>query len=818
MEREVPIVSQSQTYKNIRATVRTPRCAILINENSALWKTAVTGAITCASEVWGGRHFLLIPTDGVRIKDKFWEILEAYSPDHLGVYRLSYADMEEADSAKYAATRQHYYDAWQKQGFTNGFDAWFEKQVELSPVDELAISEELEAQLIARLSPFHFQDKAVLQHISYGSGFGFPFTKISDIISLTTRHIGQITLPKKIDDPDAALIVHSYTGLASSTFRGALRDQGFSTFELPANYQTSDFLERVLGRRGIMHGSADPGNWTPPSDYMNSTPFAVSMLHLGSYYDMRMHLDYKEPIVVIAGDTVDDFCLYYSLSRLHNGVFWLPLAWLRSCHRASMVNSRLFKAGQPMRDFSEEHRFTFNMISIFFERIEHGRGEKRIELRSMSLNPRQVAVCRKQMIDCCPVDASTFAGKIDSVAIGQTSTRCILRVFEEDNYSNNEPIVFLGKDAVTPFPTPRPKNFTEVRPYGHFWITSLDVEGYVLPPLPTLGPDVVSIHDSSTESRIASDGIAYHCPNVSYFGQGLDALLVRPKLHLPSVLELLGVYFSSIGIRIQYSDKGNYFLDTLDRFGGLDDTGKFIKARRTRQILDKFMSTKNDKNGNVIFLRNDQRAYLNFEAIRACVGEKLQAAELIDLLIGRHVLERGYIMHCERCRLSSWYNLDGLTTDFVCNRCSFRQQFTLSHWKHPVEPHWYYRLAETVYQFYLHNSHLTAQVLYKLKDQAKSSFEYVPEIELLNFPDPGKKRELDIACIIDGKIVLGEGKTEALRPRDVGKFELLTERLGKRPDEIVFATNLRSVSRDFRVCIGELPGSRVLLFPDLYDR
>lgn len=812
------MVSGPQTYKNIRATVRTPRCAILINENSALWKTAVTGAIACASEVWGGKHFVVIPTDGVRIKDKFWEVLEAYSPDHLGVYRLSFADIENADPARYTATRERYWQAWEKQGFANGFDAWFEKQVELSPVDELVISEELELQLIARLSPFHFQDKAVLQAISYGSGFGFPFTKISDIISLATRRIEQITLPKKIDDPDAALMAHSYTGLATRTFCGTLRDQGVSTFELPQNYRTSDFLEHVMGRRGSRYWVAEPGNWAPSSEFMNSTPFAVSMLHLGNYYDMRTHMDYQEPIVVITGDSVDDFCLYYSLSRLHGGVFWLPLTWLRSCHRASAENGRLFKAGRPMHDFSDEHRITFNMISTFFELIEHGTGEKRIELRSMSLNRRQVAACRRQIIDCCPVDASTFAKKIDSVPLGQTSTKCILHVFEEDNYSNNEPIVFIDNDAVTPFPTPKPKNFREVRPYGHFWITSLDVDGYVASSLPTLGPKIVSLRGSSTESRVATDGIAYHCPSDSYFGQGLDALLVRPKLHLPDVMELLREYFSGIGVQIQYSDKGNYFLDTLERFGGLDDAGKFIKARRTRQILDKFMSTKNDKDGSVIFLSNDQRAYLNFEAIKTCVGEKSRAAELIDGLIGRHILERGYILQCERCRLSSWYSLGGLTTDFVCSRCSFRQQFTLSHWKQPAEPHWYYRLAETVYQFYFHNSHLTAQVLYRLKGQAKSSFEYVPEIELLNFPELGKKRELDIACIIDGKIVIGEGKTEPLRPKDAGKFELLVERLGKRPDEIVFATNLRSVSADFKIRVSGLPGSRILLFPDLYDR
>jgi hypothetical protein len=333
-----------------------------------------------------------------------------------------------------------------------------------------------------------------------------------------------------------------------------------------------------------------------------------------------------------------------------------------------------------------------------------------------------------------------------------------------------------------------------------------------------LGTEIIKLRGLGTETRVANDGIAYHCPNVAYFGGGIDAVLVRPRIHLPDEMALLGAYFGSIDVTIKYSDKGNYFVDTLERFGGLDAAGAFIKARPTRRILDKFISGRNAEDGSVIFLTNDQRAYLNFGAIRASLRDKERAAALVDELVGKRVLERGYIFQCQRCRLSSWYSLDVLTSDFSCTRCSFRQQFTVTHWKQPIEPHWYYRLAETVYQFYSHHSHLTVQVLHKLKSQSKQAFHYVPEIELQDFPAPGKKRELDIACISDGRIIIGEGKTEALRPKDAEKFETLLKRLGKRPDRIVFATSLSSVTREFKARIGGLPGSEVLLFRDLYER
>ncbi|MGX1119666.1 hypothetical protein RKD37_005029 [Streptomyces ambofaciens] len=68
------------TYQNITATVRPPRCAIFISKNSEYWKTAANVAITQASQVWGGRYFLIVPTDGEKIEGKFWELLEGLQP------------------------------------------------------------------------------------------------------------------------------------------------------------------------------------------------------------------------------------------------------------------------------------------------------------------------------------------------------------------------------------------------------------------------------------------------------------------------------------------------------------------------------------------------------------------------------------------------------------------------------------------------------------------------------------------------------------------------------------------------------------------
>lgn len=53
-----------------------------------------------------------------------------------------------------------------------------------------------------------------------------------------------------------------------------------------------------------------------------STPFHISMLQLGLYRSFK-YQGWQEPLIVVAGETFEDFCLYYCLSRLRDRVAWL---------------------------------------------------------------------------------------------------------------------------------------------------------------------------------------------------------------------------------------------------------------------------------------------------------------------------------------------------------------------------------------------------------------------------------------------------------------------------------------------------------------
>ncbi|WP_200300814.1 hypothetical protein [Streptomyces adelaidensis] len=799
------------TYQNITATVRPPRCAIFINRNSGHWKTAADGAIAAASEVWGGRYFLIIPTDGASIADKYWELLEAYSPDYLATYSLSFLDLEYADPKIYQRAKERQRKEWIAKEFPmESFERLFSESASMSHHDQLEITDDLQKELLYRLSPFHHDTYAIDQHVSRSSGFGYPFTKIAKIASCATQPIGQVNLPKSEIDPTLSLLIHSQTGTSSEGYQKDMDEQGFITKSIPDDYDSLDLFGELIGENQL-HGQS--------GGYAQNVPFTINMLHLGQYYRVDLHRTHKEPVVLVLGDTVDDFCLYYSLSRMHEGVIWLPLAWLKNFTVALNRRRKLREQGSTnIPPFTATDEAARRLVGIAFGLIKYGHDPKRLQLCSMSLSKRQLVAYKSQMARSS-VESSRFIAATDCVDIASISTSCALRVFEQANYANYRSMGFIDGKSVSPLDTPKPKNFSEIRLGDHYWLTSLQVEGYQPPSLPTLGPDILKLFrgSSTTESRVANDGVVYLCPNAMIFGNELDSVLVRPKIEMPDVMSLFDSYFAATDVTTQYSDKGKFFNDTVSRFGGLDELGKFIKAKATRSVLDKFMQTNKNVDDGVFYVRTDQRAYLDLDAFAASIGSKEAAADLVDELLTKDVLQRGYILKCERCSLSSWYGLNALSSTFTCNRCSFRQQFTQKHWKNGmVEPRWCYKLAETVYQFYEKNSHLTAQVLYKLKSQSTTAFHYAPEIDLLNFAGPGKSREMDVACILDGQIVFGECKTETLKLKDVEKFEALVRKHLKNPARIVFATT-QSVSDDFKKRMSRLPNAELMVRSDLYD-
>jgi hypothetical protein len=77
----------------------------------------------------------------------------------------------------------------------------------------------------------------------------------------------------------------------------------------------------------------------------------------------------------------------------------------------------------------------------------------------------------------------------------------------------------------------------------------------------------------------------------------------------------------------------------------------------------------------------------------------------------------------------------------------------------PNEPLWYYKLDEMVYLMLKNNGHVPLLTLNKLRVSSKESFLFCHELRI--FPKEGHKAflEMDICCIANGKLCIGEAKS-----------------------------------------------------------
>jgi hypothetical protein len=165
---------------------------------------------------------------------------------------------------------------------------------------------------------------------------------------------------------------------------------------------------------------------------------------------------------------------------------------------------------------------------------------------------------------------------------------------------------------------------------------------------------------------------------------------------------------------------------------------------------------------NGVYLNN--RRFLDYNSMLNTVNDENLLRSIIDTLVNNEVLERGFIFKCQKCRNADWYEISKVTHRFKCSRCYEDQIYNsetlkLQSSEFRVQPIWYYKLNEIVYQAYFHNSSVPLLTIAKLKETSSKHFEYISEIEIRQNPSDSKPNmEIDICCISDGNIIIGECK------------------------------------------------------------
>jgi len=147
----------------------------------------------------------------------------------------------------------------------------------------------------------------------------------------------------------------------------------------------------------------------------------------------------------------------------------------------------------------------------------------------------------------------------------------------------------------------------------------------------------------------------------------------------------------------------------------------------------------------------------------------------LDELVRLGVFRMGMNVRCPRCRLQHWVNAENLRQSDSCPGCGSAM---------PLVPEtlWSYRLNPLIHHCVNHNVLAVWHALQEVSHRMGSFF-YTPSSELY-FAQPinGKpKRELDVLCVTDGELLLGEVKTGALAEKYFEDFAAIAAAI--RPEQ-----------------------------------
>jgi hypothetical protein len=792
-------MNEKLEYLNVSMLVRPAKVAILFPKMDCYWKHTIPNVFEWCSRVWGGAYFLIIPTDGVEIKNPFWQILEEYNPDHIFSFTPSIQDLELADPPKYHEIvdnyRAHFFKQFPELS-EEEFLKVFKRDLRPKPLMNFQIEAKLQQKLKQRLAPFYFEEYIVQNHISSNDYVPFPLTQLEHIAKI--GNLKQVYVFDGFEDPNCGLVFYSNWGIYSKSFEEELINNEIEVIHIPQTANYTDLLKISINKRvdsfdytlrkTLNEKIGDtPNLWVPPDNLALLSPYESSLLKVGKYKTSDSISAYESKTVII-GDSLDDFCLYYCLSRFQNAAYWIPGVHLNNTK----------EEGTKQKDKNILAKIITNEIGL---RDPHHNTNGRFKLSSMSLSREEQQQVKDEIVQLYYLDQDEFANRIELTSLDSLLQKPITRLIELNNYSNQYTEVFKNKHGVGRLPTPRPKNFTQVLPYNHRWITEFTIEGYIPPQLHFLGKEIVDLN-GTTEVRVSNSGICYNCPNIGFFGGDIDVTLVKPQIRIIEPLEIFQKYFFEAGFSdVRLSDKGNYTQETIQKFGSLNELGNFLKSIQNQRLLARFRSRKssNDINtGEVAYVNN--RAYIDFRAISQEIGSEKQAIQLLDMLLQKSIFYRGLVLQCTHCRASDWYGIEELDQHFVCRRCRHPQTILQRNWKRGNEPAWFYKLDEVIYQGLSNNMVLPLLTIVNLMKNSKKSFLYTPELECRKDKDSVKPdREVDICCIQDGRIIIGECSITNISKELVNKLSKFSHELMRSPEMLVYSTLNSSVSEDIKM-------------------
>ena len=198
------------------------------------------------------------------------------------------------------------------------------------------------------------------------------------------------------------------------------------------------------------------------------------------------------------------------------------------------------------------------------------------------------------------------------------------------------------------------------------------------------------------------------------------------------------------------------------------------------EIIDKFKLIIQDTH---IKLGKESETQHNLENLKKGINNT------IDRLCFDKVFLRGFKLKCPNCSSIFWYHLSEANDNIKCKGC-------LDFFRFPIEPNFSYKLNDliknNIFQTKKHrDGNLTViRTLIHYHTISQTSFFFSPQLNLYEDYFGKPITDLDIICMVDGRLVLGECKHSSpafFEDNSKSLLSLVEVAKAIRPDEVVLS-------------------------------
>jgi hypothetical protein len=247
--------------------------------------------------------------------------------------------------------------------------------------------------------------------------------------------------------------------------------------------------------------------------------------------------------------------------------------------------------------------------------------------------------------------------------------------------------------------------------------------------------------------------------------------------------------------RIELSSTARYHKNFVELAGGFDKAAHYLSTSPYRELLEVLFDNKQRGITGWILTNPSPRRALHHFQLRELLGmlTPTETKRYFDTvadelpeeaisLLEEGILERGFLLKCNSCSFNSWYPAEHVGQVFQCSRCFHSQVYKSN-------PLWLYKLREVIFQGFEDDMQVPLLALNYLKRRSQHHFEWIPDSDVYWFEnDEEMHQNVDILCICDGKLFIGEAKSnDEIDVRQFSFYEKICKIV--TVDGIVFATS-----------------------------